>query len=140
MGRIHLHLHGRLKEQSLNSLANTYRDRLQSSGLNVHVHTDELPKYLSKLESMNGQLFLLDERGTTYTSVEFAKKVQSWTLTPSDTHIAIGPAEGWDNLGQHLPRISLSEMTFPHELAAVLFLEQLYRAFQIIKGTSYHKA
>ena len=140
MGRIHLHLHGRLKEPSLNSLANTYRDRLQSSGLNIHVHPDELPKYLSKLESMNGQLFLLDERGTTYTSVDFAKKVQSWTLNPSDTHIAIGPAEGWDNLGQHLPRISLSEMTFPHELAAVLFLEQLYRAFQIIKGTSYHKA
>lgn len=99
-----------------------------------------MPKYFSKLESMNGQLFLLDERGTTYTSVDFAKKVQSWTLHPSDTHIAIGPAEGWDNLGQHLPRISLSEMTFPHEFAAVLFLEQLYRAFQIIKGTSYHKA
>ena len=38
---------------------------------------------------MNGQLFLLDERGTTYTSVDFAKKVQSWTLNPSDTHIAI---------------------------------------------------
>jgi len=129
-----------LKEPSLKSLANTYRDRLQSSALHVHVHTDKLPKYLSKLESINGQLFLLDERGTTYTSVDFAKKVQSWTLHPSDTHIAIGPAEGWDNLGQHLPRISLSEMTFPHEFAAVLFLEQLYRAFQIIKGTSYHKA
>ena len=140
MGRIHLHLHGRLKEPSLKSLANTYQDRLQSAGLNVHVHSDELSKYLSKLESMNGQLFLLDERGTTYSSVDFAKEVQSWTLHASDTHIAIGPAEGWDNHGKHLPRISLSEMTFPHEFAAVLFLEQLYRAFQIIKGTSYHKA
>ena len=106
----------------------------------MHVHNDALPKYLSKLESMNGQLLLLDERGETFTSVDFSKKVQTWTLQASDTHVAIGPAEGWSNLGQHLPRISLSEMTFPHEFAAVLFLEQLYRSFQIIKGTSYHKA
>lgn len=89
---------------------------------------------------MKGQLFLLDERGSTYTSVGFAERVQSWTLLSSDTHVAIGPAEGWQNLGQHLPRISLSDMTFPHEFVAVLFLEQLYRAFQINKGTSYHKA
>ena len=102
----------------------------------MHVHNDALSKYLSKLESLSGQLILLDERGETFTSVDFSKKVQSWTLHASDTHIAIGPAEGWSNLGQHLPRISLSEMTFPHEIAAVLFLEQLYRAFQIIKGTS----
>ncbi|MGB2089462.1 MAG: 23S rRNA (pseudouridine(1915)-N(3))-methyltransferase RlmH [Candidatus Poseidoniaceae archaeon] len=140
MGRMHLHLHGRLKDPSLKSLAETYQARLQNSGLTVHTHTDELPKYLTKLESMKGQLFLLDERGSTYTSVGFAERVQSWTLLSSDTHVAIGPAEGWQNLGQHLPRISLSEMTFPHEFAAVLFLEQLYRAFQINKGTSYHKA
>ena len=140
MGRIHLHLHGRLKDASLKSLAGTYQARLQNPGLTVHTHTDELPKYLIKLESMKGQLFLLDERGSTYTSVGFAERVQSWTLLSSDTHVAIGPAEGWQNLGQHLPRISLSDMTFPHEFVAVLFLEQLYRAFQINKGTSYHKA
>ena len=140
MGRIHLHLHGKLKDSSLRALAESYQARLQNAGISVHVHNDELPKYLSKLESMNGQLFLLDERGVTFTSVDFSKKVQSWTLQAHDTHVAIGPAEGWSNLGQHLPRISLSEMTFPHEFAAVLFLEQLYRAFQIIKGTSYHKA
>jgi 23S rRNA (pseudouridine1915-N3)-methyltransferase len=140
MGRIHLHLHGRLKDPSLKSLAGTYQARLQNSGLTVHTHADELPKYLTKLESMKGQLFLLDERGSTYTSVGFAERVRSWTLLSSDTHVAIGPAEGWQNLGQHLPRISLSDMTFPHEFVAVLFLEQLYRAFQINKGTSYHKA
>ena len=140
MGRVHLHLHGKLKDSSLKALAESYQARLQNSGISLHVHNDELAKYLSKLESMKGQLFLLDERGTTFTSVDFSKEVQAWTLHASDTHVAIGPAEGWNNLGQHLPRISLSEMTFPHEFAAVLFLEQVYRAFQIIKGTSYHKA
>ena len=140
MGRIHLHLHGKLKDSSLKALAESYQARLQNAGVSVHAHSDDLAKYLSKLESMNGQLFLLDERGNSYTSIDFSKNVQLWTLDASDTHVAIGPAEGWNNLGQHLPRISLSEMTFPHEFAAVLFLEQLYRAFQIMKGTSYHKA
>jgi len=140
MGRLHLHLHGRIKDADLKSLAATYQSRLQSTGLTVHVHKDELTKYLSKLEELNGQLLLLDERGSTYTSVDFAAKIQAWTLDSTDTHFAIGPAEGWQNLGNHIPRISLSEMTFPHEFAAVLFLEQLYRANQINKGTSYHKA
>tara|TARA_B100000131_G_scaffold30308_1_gene28410 strand:- start:693 stop:1115 length:423 start_codon:yes stop_codon:yes gene_type:complete len=140
MGRLHLHLHGRIKDSSLKSLAQMYEARLQTSGVSIHTHTEDLEKYLSKLESMNGQLFLLDEHGSTYTSIEFADKVRAWTLLSEDTHFAIGPAEGWDDKEQHLPRISLSEMTFPHEFAAVLFLEQLYRSYQIIKGTSYHKA
>ena len=140
MGRLHLHLHGRLKDAAIKSLADVYEARLQSTGLTIHVHTDDLEKYLSKLESLKGQLFLLDEQGSTFTSIEFAKKIQSLTLLSVDTHFAVGPAEGWQNRGRHHPRISLSKMTFPHELAAVLFLEQLYRAIQINKGTSYHKA
>ena len=139
MGRLHLHLHGRLKDSALKSLAEMYHSRLKSTGLTIHIHTDQLAAYLSKLESMKGQLFLLDENGLTFTSKEFATKIQSLTLLSDDTHFAIGPAEGWQNLGRQIPRISLSEMTFPHEFAAVLFLEQLYRASQIAKGTSYHK-
>ena len=140
MGRLHLHLHGRIKDSSLKSLAQMYEARLQQSGVSVHIHTGDLQTYLSKLEAMNGQLFLLDEHGSTYDSMKFAEKVRAWTLLSDDTHFAVGPAEGWEGHGQHLLRISLSEMTFPHEFAAVLFLEQLYRSYQIIKGTSYHKA
>ena len=140
MGRLHLHLHGRIRDSSLKSLAQMYEARLQSSGVSIHTHTEDLEKYLSKLEAMNGKLFLLDEKGSTFTSIEFADKVRAWALGSDDTHFAIGPAEGWSGYGHHLPRISLSEMTFPHEFAAVLFLEQLYRSYQIIKGTSYHKA
>lgn len=139
MGRMHLHLHGRLKDSALKELAETYQSRLQGTGLTVHIHSDELSKYVSKLEAMNGKLFLLDEHGSTFTSMEFAGKIKSLTLLSADSHFAIGPAEGWQDFGKHIPRISLSEMTFPHEFAAVLFLEQLYRAFQINKGTSYHK-
>ena len=140
MGRLHLHLHGRIRDSSLKSLAQMYEARLQSSGVSIHTHTEDLEKYLNKLEAMNGKLFLLDEKGPAFTSIEFADKVRAWALGSEDTHFAIGPAEGWSDYGHHLPRISLSEMTFPHEFAAVLFLEQLYRSYQIIKGTSYHKA
>ena len=140
MGRLHLHLHGRIRDSSLKSLAQMYEARLQSSGVSIHTHTEDLERYLNKLEAMNGKLFLLDQKGSTFTSIEFADKVRAWALGSEDTHFAIGPAEGWGDYGHHLPRISLSEMTFPHEFAAVLFLEQLYRSYQIIKGTSYHKA
>ena len=140
MGRFHLHRHVRIKDSSLKSLAETYQTRMKNSGITVHVHTDELGKYVSKLESMSGQLFLLDEKGSTFSSLDCAEKIRVWSLLPTDTHFAIGPPEGWENQGQNIPRISLSEMTFPHEFAAVLMLEQLYRSQQIIKGTSYHKA
>jgi len=139
MGRFHLHLHGRIKDSAVKSLADMYEMRVKSTGITVHVHTDEIDRYISKLTDMSGQLFLLDERGSSYTSIDFADKIRAWSLLPHDTHFAIGPAEGWGGLGQKLSRISLSEMTFPHELTAVLMLEQLYRSQQIIKGTSYHK-
>ena len=86
-------------------------------------------------------LVLLDSRGSQYSSDEFAKFLASYQdNNPLPLMFAIGPADGFDKVARdragHL--LSLSRMTLAHELARVVFLEQLYRAFTIIKKHPYH--
>ena len=54
---------------------------------------------------------------------------------------ALGSSHGFDaDLKKEIrEQMSLSPMTFPHELTRVMFLEQLYRAFTILRGKEYHK-
>jgi 23S rRNA (pseudouridine1915-N3)-methyltransferase len=89
----------------------------------------------------NNRVFFLDEKGSEYSSIELSKLVSLWALESDDIHLALGPVDGWPQLDAITKKntISLSKMTFPHELAAVLILEQLYRATEIIKGTMYHR-
>ena len=89
----------------------------------------------------NKKIFFLDERGLEFTSVELSKKVSEWSLNSEDINLAIGPVDGWPQREKITSKnsITLSKMTFPHELAAVVLLEQLYRSTEIIKGTLYHR-
>lgn len=85
---------------------------------------------------------VLDERGQALTSMEFSRRIGGFEL--GGTHraaILIGGADG------HSPEVrsaadivlSLSRFTLQHELAALLALEQLYRAYGILRGTPYHR-
>ena len=85
---------------------------------------------------------LLDEGGVQLDSMAFAAQCERWRLGAEGIHLALGPAEGWPDRSDvnTLERLSLSSMTFPHELAAVMLVEQLYRASELQRGSGYHKA
>ena len=89
-------------------------------------------------------LVLLDERGQSWNSIEFSAFIQDqFNYSPGKTLVfLIGGAYGF---GQSLYEradyvISLSQLTFSHQLVRLIFLEQLYRAFTIIQGEKYHNA
>lgn len=83
---------------------------------------------------------LFDVRGKTINSEELALFIKKQQLSTPITFI-IGGSEGVSNevLQRANRQISLSAMTFPHQLARIIILEQIYRAFTIIRGEKYHK-
>ena len=84
---------------------------------------------------------LLDERGNELRTVEFAVWFEKiFMLQKKRVVFVIGGSWGFSEEVYERAdfKISLSKMTFPHQLVRLLFLEQLYRAFTIIKGEPYH--
>ena len=88
-----------------------------------------------------GVLIALARTGTCWTSEELAKQVARWQLAARPVALAIGGSHGLgdDLIARASIRWSLGPLTLPHELARVLVLEQLYRAFTILGGEKYHK-
>lgn len=100
----------------------------------------EADKILAQLKS-DDLLVLLDEHGKTYRSVKFANQLNSWMLSSKKRMIfLIGGAWGFDEQVHHRAdfKLSLSDMTFSHQLIRLIFVEQLYRAFTILKNEKYH--
>lgn len=86
-------------------------------------------------------LVLLDERGKEYTSVELAKVIQDKiSYVGKDIVYVIGGAYGFsDAVYQRADsKMSLSRMTFSHQMVRAIFVEQIYRAFTIMRGEPYH--
>jgi 23S rRNA (pseudouridine1915-N3)-methyltransferase len=86
--------------------------------------------------------FALDKSGDVMTSVDFAHRLQQLSMQSSKrVNFLIGGPYGLsENLLHRVQSIlSLSRMTFAHELAAVILLEQIYRGFSISRGEKYHK-
>lgn len=86
-------------------------------------------------------LVVLDPAGTAMTSEEFAKEVGKLEDLGRKVTVLIGGANG---LTEELKNeanllLSLSPMTTTHDMAHLFFLEQLFRALSIVKGTNYHK-
>lgn len=95
---------------------------------------------LKKL-SPSEEVILLDNNGETYSSKGFSKFIHQKMLTSTKSIVfviggAFGFSEGIYRRANHI--ISLSKMTFSHQIVRLIFKEQLYRALTIIKGEKYH--
>ncbi len=103
--------------------------------------SEEAKKILSKLKP-DDYLILLDEKGKRFNSREFANSIQkhlTYTTTKRLVFL-VGGAFGFDQTlyNRANEMLSLSSMTFSHQLIRIIFLEQLYRAFSIIHNHPYH--
>ena len=86
-------------------------------------------------------VILLDERGKEYTSVELAKIIQDKiSYAGKDIVFVIGGAYGFSDAvyQRSNSKLSLSKMTFSHQMVRAIFAEQIYRAFTIMRGEPYH--
>ncbi|MBR4136738.1 MAG: 23S rRNA (pseudouridine(1915)-N(3))-methyltransferase RlmH [Bacteroidales bacterium] len=95
---------------------------------------------LKKLDASD-YVVLLDERGKEFTSQGFARYIESHMVSGVKTlSFVIGGAYGFsgDVYARGNAKIALSQLTFPHIMTRVIFNEQLYRAFTILKGEPYH--
>ena len=86
-------------------------------------------------------LVLLDERGKEYTSVEFSAYIQKVMLSGSKqmTFVIGGPYGFSEAVYRRADaKVALSKLTFSHQMVRLFFVEQLYRAFTILKNEPYH--
>ena len=135
---------GKTKEPAIDSLTSDYLKRLSH-----YCDIDGAPlkdeSALLKLSAPQARprynLALLDSRGKQFSSEEFAKFLGNYQDRGSAPLLfGVGPASGFTDETRKAATLSLSlgNMTLAHELARVVFLEQLYRAFTILKGHPYH--
>lgn len=85
-------------------------------------------------------VILLDDKGQQFTSEAFAKQLEKYAVNGTKIVFVIGGAYGFDEAvyARANAKMSLSAMTFSHQMVRLIFVEQLYRAMTILKGEPYH--
>ncbi|MBN9337253.1 MAG: 23S rRNA (pseudouridine(1915)-N(3))-methyltransferase RlmH, partial [Chryseobacterium sp.] len=110
-----------------------------------NLNPDQLKKEEAKLFQnqidSSDLVILLDEKGKQFTSREFAGKIDFWLgNSVKKVNILIGGAYGFsEEIYQRAnEKVSLSKMTFTHQMIRLFFVEQIYRAATILQGKPYH--
>lgn len=90
--------------------------------------------------AQNADLVLLDEHGKEYRSIEFADYIQKKMSSGRDVVFVVGGPYGFSEAVYQRAngKISLSKMTFSHQMVRLFFVEQIYRAMTILRGEPYH--
>lgn len=141
---------GNLKEKYLKEAANEYLKRISKFSKIEIIEVKEashLPKDLALKEEAKeivkyckGYVIQLAILGKMLDSIQLSQKIEEIQSSgTSDITFVIGSSYGLsENIFHHFS-LSLSKMTFPHQLTRILLLEQIYRAFSILNHTQYHK-
>lgn len=147
---------GKTNEKYLIEGISLYQNRLKhyTSFEMIEIPNIKKSKNLTKLELMKKEgdlilknvqnsdhLVLLDEKGKEYNSTKFSEKIQNWMLSGKKRIVfVIGGSYGFSNdiYQRGNEKISLSKMTFSHQMVRLFFLEQLYRGYSILNNQPYH--
>ena len=135
----------RSKEPAYDALTREYVGRISKY---QSIEVADLPSESALLKMLQQSaartkplLLLLDTRGKEMSSEQFAEFIEAQHSADVQQLIfAIGPADGFSDAARRAANkiVSLGQMTLPHELARVVLLEQIYRAFTIIRKHPYH--
>jgi len=135
---------GKTKEPAIQALSDDYLKRLsryaEVAGLALKDEAALLTLARGERQKERHKLVLLDSRGKQLSSEELAKLLEREQVQSLPLLFAIGGADGFSEEARQEAGfvLSLGRMTLPHELARVVLLEQIYRAFTILKNHPYH--
>ena len=144
MARIVVHIHGKARVSAYSHLIDMYAERLEGRGVRLIRHSSRMDHnaYQNRLlkDSENSMLILLDESAVSVSTKGIVQRWNQWRSGAKTIHLAIGPVDGWRNdfVSKH-ETLSLGPLTMTYEMAAVVLLEQLYRASEIERGSGYHR-
>ena len=154
--RINLVCMGKTDDKEITNLVKYYQNRLpkywnfeiieipdvkNAKNLSPDLLKKEEGKLFLNLIENSDTIVLLDEKGKQFTSREFASKINNWmSSSVKKVSIIIGGAYGFsDEMYERAnEKMSLSKMTFTHQMIRLFFVEQIYRADQILQGKPYH--
>ena len=131
---------GKLRELYLREAAEEYIKRISRFTSFQVYEFENVEKLIKKIENFDYKI-LLDIEGDQMSSKEFADFIRENSLKWKKICFIVGGWKGFEsNINEIVDkRISLSKMTFPYQLCRIILLEQIYRAFTIIKGIDYNK-
>jgi 23S rRNA (pseudouridine1915-N3)-methyltransferase len=135
---------GKTRESAIQALTDEYLKRTsryaEITGLTLKDEAAVLALARGERQKERHRLILLDSRGKQFSSEELAKFMEAEQVHSVPLLFAIGGADGFSEEARRQSSLvlSLGKMTLPHELARVVLLEQIYRAFTILNNHPYH--
>jgi 23S rRNA (pseudouridine1915-N3)-methyltransferase len=135
---------GKLRNDPLLDVFEDYKKRLlwkfSLIELDGKTHAEQLSNIQSEIKP-KAALIVMDERGKSVSSRDFAAKIDAWAISHGHVQFVIGGADGLSDAIRKNATMLLSfgAQTWPHMMARVMLMEQIYRAQQILAGHPYHR-